>query len=103
MKKSQDLIVAAFIVIAMLFSGCATTRNMMGSEYQKVLVSNSKTHFGNVWAVADEDSFRVSGKLKLRGSGGVNVPQYVKVSLIDDAGKVKSVFCCKFSEEMSPV
>ena len=87
MKKSLGLIVASFFGVVMILSGCATTRNMMGAEYQKDLVSNSKTQFRNVWAVADEDGFRVSGKLRLKGSGGANTPKYVKVSFVDDAGK----------------
>jgi len=88
MKKYQSLIVASFLGIVMFVSGCATTRNMLGTEYRKESVPNSRTYFSQVWAVADDDGFRISGKLRLKGPFGINVPDYVEVALIDEAGNI---------------
>lgn len=88
MKKYQSFVVASFLAIMMLVSGCVTTRNMLGTEYQKELVPHSRTYFSQVWAVEDDDEFRVSGKLRLKGNIGANVPDYVEVALVDETGKV---------------
>lgn len=72
----------------MVLSSCATTQNMVGKELTKETVPNSKTYFSQVWAVADDDEFRVSGKLRLKGTIGANVPDYVEVALVNEAGKV---------------
>jgi hypothetical protein len=61
---------------------------MLGKELTKETVPNSKTYFSQVWAVTGDDEFRVSGKLRLRGSFGHNVPDFVEVELVDDGGSV---------------
>lgn len=72
----------------MALSGCATTQNMMGEEFTKEVIPNSKTYFRQVWAIADEDEFRVFGKLRLKGSLGFNVPDFVEVAMVDAGGKI---------------
>ena len=84
----QNLVVASFLGIVVLVSGCATTRNMLGNEYRKEAAPNSWTYFSDVWAVVDDDEFRVSGRLRLKGSSGANIADYVEVALIDETGKV---------------
>lgn len=86
--KHQNLVVASLFGIVLFVSGCATTRNMLGNEYQKEAVPNSRTYFSQVWAVTDDDEFRVSGRLRLKGSSGTNVPDNVEVALVDETGKV---------------
>ena len=88
MKHWRIMTIAPILGAIIVLSGCATTRNMMGQEYIKETVPNSKTYFSQVWAIADEDEFRVSGKLRLKGSLGMNVPDFVEVELVDDGGSV---------------
>ena len=86
--KHQNVVIVSFLGILLLGSGCTATRNMLGKEYQKDAVSNSWTYFSQVRAVADDDGFRVSGRLRLKGNIGANVPDFVKVALVDETGKV---------------
>jgi hypothetical protein len=88
MKQWRIALVVSVLGAVMVLSGCATTRNMLGKELTKETVPNSKTYFSQVWAIADEDEFRVSGKLRLKGSLGMNVPNFVEVELVDDGGSV---------------
>jgi hypothetical protein len=61
---------------------------MVGKELTKEAVPNSKTYFCEVWAVADDDEFRVSGKLRQKGTLGHIVADIVVVALLDDGGKI---------------
>lgn len=88
MKQWRIVIIASILGAVMIFSGCATTQNMLGKELTKETIPNSKTYFSQVWAVADENEFRVSGKLRLKGSLGHNVPDFVEVALVDAGGKI---------------
>jgi hypothetical protein len=88
MKQWRIMLIASVLGALMALSGCATTQNMIGKELTKETVPNSKTYFSQVWAVADDDEFRVSGKLRLKGSLGYNVPDFVEVALVDDEGKI---------------
>lgn len=88
MKQWQILLAVSFLGAVMVLSGCATTRNMLGKDFTKETIPNSKTYFSQVWAVTDHDEFRVSGKLRLKGSVGHNVPDFVEVELVDAEGKV---------------
>lgn len=88
MNQWRIIIVASFLYAVMVLSGCAATPNMVGKELTKETVPNSKTYFSQVWAVADDDEFRVSGKLRLKGSLGHNVPDFVEVALVDAGGRV---------------
>ena len=74
-------------MITFLMSGCAAAHNMAGSEYRQELVPDSQTYFSQVWAVADDDEFRISGRLRLKGGVGTNVPDFVEVTLVDESGK----------------
>ena len=87
MKKYKRMSGTILMGSAMLISGCTRTRNMMGTEYQKKFVYNSKTYFSQVWAVSDGDEFRVSGKLRLKTTGG-NTPGYVEVALLNRSGSI---------------
>jgi hypothetical protein len=88
MRKFQKIIVTAFLGVVLLASGCATSQNMLGKEFTKETIANSKTYFSQVYAVADDNELMVSGKLRLKGSFGTNVPDFVEVALVDGAGKV---------------
>ena len=88
MKQLLIMIVVSVLGAVMALSGCATTQNMFGKELSKEVVPNSKTYFSQVWAFAGDDEFRVSGKLRLRGTFGHNVPDFVEVVLVDAEGKV---------------
>jgi hypothetical protein len=82
------MIVVSALGIVMALSGCATMGNMVGTEFTQETVSNSKTYFSQVLAVAVDDEFRVSGKLRVKGRSGHNVPDFVEVALVDAEGKV---------------
>lgn len=88
MKQWRIALVVSVLGAVMVLYGCTTTRNMLGKELTKETVPNSKTYFSQVWAIADEDEFRVSGKLRLKDSLGMNVPNFVEVELVDDGGSV---------------
>lgn len=88
MKQWRIMLFVSVIGAVVFFSGCGTTQNMVGREFTKEIIPNSKTYFSHVWATADDDEFRVSGKLRLKGSFGHNVPAFVEVALIDTGGKV---------------
>lgn len=88
MKQWRIMLIASVLGALLALSGCATTQNMVEKELTKETAPNSKTYFSQVWAVTDEDEFRVSGKLRLKGSLGHNVPDFVEVALVDDGGKI---------------
>lgn len=72
-----------------LIIGCSATKNLLSKEnYTKNTVPHKKTTFRRVWAVEDNEEFRVSGRLRLKGSLGTNIPAYVKVDLVDKDGTV---------------
>jgi hypothetical protein len=88
MKQWRIMNVFTILGAVMVLSGCATTQNRVGKEFTKETIPNSKTYFSQVWAVADDNEFRVSGKLRLKGSIGMNVPDFVEIALVDESGKV---------------
>jgi hypothetical protein len=88
MKQWRIMIVVSVLGAIMVLSGCATTQNMIGKDFSKETVPNSKTYFSQVWAFADDDEFRVSGRLRLKSSIGFNAPEFVEVALVDDGGTV---------------
>lgn len=88
MKQWRIIVAVSVLGAVMVLSGCATTRNMLGKDLTKETIPNSKTYFSQVWAVTDDDEFRVSGKLRLKGSFGHNVPDYVEVELVDAGGNI---------------
>lgn len=88
MKQWQMVLIISVLVAPMVLSGCAAMQNLVGKEFTKETVHNSKTYFSQIWAVADDDEFRVSGKLRLKGSIGVNVPDFVEIALVDLGGEV---------------
>ena len=88
MKRWQFKLAAWIFGAVTVLSGCATTQNMIGKELRQETVPNSKTYFRQVWAITAEDGFKVSGKLRLKGSFGHNVPDFVEVALVDVEGKV---------------
>lgn len=88
MKILQSSAAAFILGIWILVAGCATTHNMLGTEYKKEFVHDPRAYFSQVWAVPDNDAFKVSGELHLRGTIGVNTPDYIEVALVGTAGEV---------------
>ncbi len=88
MKILQSSAAAFILGIWILVSGCATTQNMLGTEYEKEFVHDTRAYFSQVQTFTDNDGFKVSGELHLRGTIGVNMPDYVEVALVDTAGEV---------------
>ncbi|MFN2368204.1 MAG: hypothetical protein ABR605_04545, partial [Desulfurivibrionaceae bacterium] len=88
MKQWRIMTVVSVIGAVMFLSGCAASQNLVGKELTKETVPNSKTYFSQVWAVEDDKEFRVSGKLRLKGSLGFNVPDFVEVAMVDAGGKI---------------
>jgi hypothetical protein len=83
----KALLVATLCTL--MFTGCATTQNLLSREhYIKKTVPHPKTSFRQIWAVADDGEFRVSGKLRMKGTMGTHIPEYVKVDLVDKDGAI---------------
>ena len=79
----------AAMVCTLFFTGCATTQNLLGTEnYTMETVPHNQTFFRQIRAVEDDGAFRISGKLRLKGTLGVNIPDYVEVALLDEEGTV---------------
>lgn len=79
----------ATTVCTLFFTGCATTQNLLSIEnYIKETVPHRQTYFRQIWAVEDDGEFRVSGRLRLKGPMGANIPDYVEVALLDKDGAV---------------
>lgn len=77
------------MVCVLFLSGCVTTKNLLGPEnYGKEIVPHDKTFLRAVWAVEDKGKLKVSGKLRLKGTLRVNIPDYVEVALVDRSGAV---------------
>lgn len=76
-------------VCTLFFTGCATTQNLLSTEnYIKETVPHHRTYFRQIWAVEDNGEFRVSGKLRLKGMMRVNIPDFVEVALVNQAGEI---------------
>ncbi len=77
------------MLCAFMCSGCSATKNLLSKEnYIKKTVPHQKTSFRKIWAVEDDGEFRVSGRLRLKGTMGANIPDYVKVDLVGKDGAV---------------
>ncbi len=89
-KKSLGKI--CFVVVLLLViiapAGFAAARKGADGDFLIVRVTNSKTFFRQVRTVVDDDGFRVSGRLRLKGRTGSNVPDYIEISLLDREGRV---------------
>ena len=83
MHKYSIRMVISILVTVVASSGCATTGNLIRGYYREETIPNPKTYFSQIWATTGENIFKVSGKLKLKGSIGIHVPDYVEVTLID--------------------
>lgn len=90
-EMRRDIIKAMMIITlgVFLFTGCSAKKNLVKKgEYIKKSIPHQRTTFRNVWAVADGGGFKVSGKLRLKGTLGNNIPEYVKVDLLDNEGNI---------------
>lgn len=89
MKQLQIMIAVSVLGIGLFLSGCATTNpNLIGKEFTKETIPHSKTYFNRVWAFSDDQEFRVYGTLRLKTSKRFNIPDFVKVELVDTRGIV---------------
>jgi hypothetical protein len=80
------------VMVCVLFlAGCVTTKNLLRPEnYGKEIVPHNKTSLRAVWAVEDKGKLKVSGRLRLKGSLRVDIPDFVEVALVDRSGAVLS-------------
>jgi hypothetical protein len=70
-------------------AGCVATKKLFSKEnYIKKTVPHQRTSFRKIWAMEDDGEFRVSGRLRLKRTMGANIPDYVKVDLVDKEGAV---------------
>lgn len=88
MKKWRIMKVIIFFGAFIVLSGCVTTQNMIGTKYTKEVIPNSAIYVTQVWALANDNEFTVSGKLMFKGFIGANIPDFVEISLIDKRGEV---------------
>ncbi|MEW6520091.1 MAG: hypothetical protein AB1461_11815 [Thermodesulfobacteriota bacterium] len=87
MTKSFGKMMASVSICAMLLSGCATTGNLLNTaDYTEEKVATPQTYFTKVRAAADDGDFRVSGRLRLKGQPGLDIPDLVEVALLDTDG-----------------
>ncbi len=76
-------------VCTLFFTGCATTQNLLNTgNYIQETVPHSQTYFKQIRALKVDDEFKVSGKLRLKGTMGVNIQDYVEVALLNKDGVV---------------
>lgn len=88
MKKWQIMMAVLFFGAIIVLSGCVTTRNMIGTKYTKEVIPNSAIYVTQVWALANDNEFTVSGRLRFKGYIGTDIPDFVEISLMDKRGKV---------------
>ncbi|NPA25273.1 MAG: hypothetical protein GXO34_05560 [Deltaproteobacteria bacterium] len=89
-KKSLRNICFAVVLLLVIMApaGFAAARESADGDFSTVRVTNSKTFFRQVRTAVDDDGFRVSGRLRLKGRTGSNVPDYIEISLLDREGRV---------------
>ena len=83
--KKTTLMLAAVITI---LSGCAAGGRWTEKQFSTELVPSSKIYFSQVRTIADSDGFKVSGKIRLKGSSSANLPNFIEITLLDIAGNV---------------
>lgn len=82
--KNHILKAVITIAVCALFTGCATTKNLMGANgYIKETVPNQHTSFRQIWATEEGGKFKVSGRLHLERATSAQIHNYVEVSLLD--------------------
>lgn len=87
MKPFSKTIIT-LMVCGLLFSGCATRRNLISKgTYKKDVTSSPQVAFSRIWAVEDGDAFKVSGELKRTGVV-VDIPNHVQIELVNQEGEV---------------
>ena len=72
--KKTTLMLAAVITI---LSGCAAGGRWTEKQFSTELVPSSKIYFSQVRTIADSDGFKVSGKIRLKGSSSANLPNFI--------------------------
>ena len=92
-NESDQLTMASALALALeknpsISAFSTEIRAKDAAALQAGLLPNPEPYFSQVRAVADDDEFRVSGRLRLKGNIGANVPDFVKVALVDETGKV---------------
>lgn len=86
MKEILSLIMTCLFLI--ILTGCATNLNFKGNDtYSKEIIPNQKTRITSVWVEDSAGEFTVSGRIRLKGLGQINTPDYVQVDLIDGTGQ----------------
>lgn len=87
MTKLFGKMMATALISAMFMTGCATTGNLLETEsYTKEKVAHPQTYFTLVRAAEDDGEFEISGRLRLKGHPGLDIPDWVEVALMDTDG-----------------
>ena len=88
MNKYPLFYLVAVLGAVITLTGCATMQTSLGKDYSKEITSNPQTYFSQVRTATDDNELIVSGRLLLKSSRGVNVPDFVEIALFDEEGKV---------------
>ena len=89
MTKFFGKMMATAAISTLLLSGCATTGNLLHTKsYAEEKVAHPQTYFTQVRAAEDDGEFRISGRLRLKGQPGLDIPDWVEVTLLDTDGTV---------------
>jgi hypothetical protein len=76
----------AAVIATITLSGCAAGSRWTAKNFRTELVPSSKIYFSQVRTTEERDGFKVSGKIRLKGSSAANLPDYIEVTLTDTAG-----------------
>jgi len=73
--------------LSLLLFGCVASENLFETGvYVKKIEPHHSVFLFRLRAVEDNGSLKITGRLRLKGSLGINVPDYVEVSLLDKEG-----------------